>query len=215
VLERESLAIGVVTAIAAPASFVVTFRGAGGHAGTVLMPDRFDALVPAAALVCRAEQLARESGSPDTVATAGKLDVHPGAINSIPREVSVSFDVRDTDGQVRDRVVRDIRAFAAELAQERKLELHIRDINADPPQHADARIVSAVEQACARAALSHRRLVSRAYHDALFMARIAPMGMIFVPSKAGISHRPDEYTSMQEMANGVRVLADVLASLAA
>jgi N-carbamoyl-L-amino-acid hydrolase len=111
--------------------------------------------------------------------------------------------------------VRDIRAFAAELAQERKLELHIRDINADPPQHADARIVSAVEQACARAALSHRRLVSRAYHDALFMARIAPMGMIFVPSKAGISHRPDEYTSMQEMANGVRVLADVLASLAA
>ena len=215
VLERESLPIGVVTAIAAPASFVVTFRGAGGHAGTVLMPDRFDALVPAAALVCRAEQLARESGSPDTVATSGKLDVHPGAINSIPREVSVSFDVRDTDGQVRDRVVADIRAYAAELARERGLQLHIRDINADPPQHADAGIVAAIEQACARASLPNMRLVSRAYHDALFMARIAPMGMIFVPSKAGISHRPDEYTSMQEMADGVRVLADVLASLSA
>ncbi len=215
VLERASLPIGVVTAIAAPASFVVTFRGAGGHAGTVLMPDRFDALVPAAALVCRAEQLARESGSPDTVATSGKLDVHPGAINSIPREVSVSFDVRDTNGQVRDRVVGDIRAHAAELARERGLQVHIRDINADPPQHADARIVAAIEQACVRAALPNMRLVSRAYHDALFMARIAPMGMIFVPSKAGISHRPDEYTSMQEMADGVRVLADVLASLAA
>jgi len=179
------------------------------------MPDRVDALVPAAALVCRAEQLARESGSPDTVATSGKLDVHPGAINSIPREVSVSFDVRDTDGAVRDRVVHDIRAYAAELARERKLELDIRDINADPPQHADTHIMAAIEHACDRAALAHMRVVSRAYHDALFMARIAPMGMIFVPSRAGISHRPDEYTSMDEMANGVRVLADVLANLSA
>ena len=214
VLEREQLAIGVVTAIAAPASFVITFRGAGGHAGTVLMPDRQDALVPAALLVCQAETLARTSGSDDTVATAGKLTVHPGAINSIPREVSVSFDVRDTDGAVRDRVVREIREQAHALAQSRGLEVEIRDINADPPQHADSTIVAAIERGCEHTGLPYRRLVSRAYHDALFMARVAPMGMIFVPSVAGISHRPDEFTSDDDIGRGVSVLAHVLVQLA-
>lgn len=214
VLEQASTQIGVVTAIAAPASFMVTFRGAGGHAGTVLMPDRRDALIPAAELVCQAERLARESGSPDTVVTSGLLTVHPGAINSIPREVSVSFDVRDTDGEVRNRVVAGIRAAAAEYAQHRGIGISIREINADPPQQSDPRIKSAIENACDRMALSRMRLVSRAYHDALFMARIAPMGMIFVPSRAGISHRPDEYTSSAQMAQGAAVLAGVLAELA-
>lgn len=215
ILEREVLSIGVVSAIAAPASFTVTFRGAGGHAGTVLMPERQDALVPAAMLVCQAENLARSSGSPDTVATAGKLQVYPGAINSIPREVTVSFDVRDTHGPTRDRVVADIRDLAARLAAERGLQHEIQDINSDPPQIADASIISTIETACDRFGLTHRQLVSRAYHDALFMARIAPMGMIFVPSVGGISHRPDEFTAANDIANGVRVLADVLMQLSA
>jgi len=214
VLEREALQIGVVTAIAAPASFMVTFKGKGGHAGTVLMPDRHDALVPAAELICHAEMLARSSGSDDTVATVGKLEVHPGAINSIPRSVTISFDVRDTNRIIRDQMVAELKAMARALAEERGLELQIEEINADPPEAAQDHLIATIEAACESLDLRHRRMVSRAYHDALFMARIAPMGMIFVPSRDGISHRPDEFTSAQEMANGVRVLAEVLARLA-
>lgn len=214
ILEREGIDIGAVTAIAAPASFTITFEGAGGHAGTVLMPDRRDALVPAAELVMLAERLARESASDDTVATVGKLEVHPGAVNSIPRRATVSFDVRDTDQKTRDGVVEALIDRAEALAAERGLEVGVQRINADPPAICDPTILEAVETAARDAGLSCRRLVSRAYHDALFMSRVAPTGMIFVPSKDGISHRPDEFTSETEIAQGVDVLARVLARLA-
>lgn len=214
ILEREGRDIGVVTAIAAPASFKVHFEGLGGHAGTVLMPDRKDALVPAAILIARAEALARDSGSPDTVATVGLVDVHPGAINSIPRQVTVSFDVRDTDLATRERVVTALTDEAATLAAERHLEYRLETINADPPIQAAPDIMTAIEASADAAGLSHMRLVSRAYHDALFIARKVPTGMIFIPSKDGISHRPDEYTAPHEVANGVRVLAATLAALA-
>lgn len=214
VLEREGRDIGVVSAIAAPASFRVTFRGAGGHAGAVLMPDRHDALVPAAALTCHAEELARASGSADSVATVGMMEVHPGAVNSIPRRATFSLDVRDTSLAVRQGMVRALKQRADTLAAERGLECTFEVLNEDPPAAADAAVMAAVEASAAGQGLSHRRMVSRAYHDALFMSRIAPMGMIFVPSKDGVSHRPDEYTSPREVANGARVLAATLARLA-
>lgn len=213
-LERLGLDIGVVTAIAAPASFKMHFEGLGGHAGTVLMPARKDALVPAALLIAKAEELARNSGSPDTVATVGMVDVHPSAINSIPRQVSISFDVRDTDLATRERIVEALQTEAQRLADERGLGYRLETINADPPITADATIRSAIEAACRDHDLSQHALVSRAYHDALFVARKAPTGMIFVPSKDGISHRPDEYTAPDEVANGVAVLAATLAKLA-
>ena len=214
VLEREGVAIGAVTAIAAPASFHVRFEGDGGHAGTVLMPDRRDALVPAAELVVLAERLARDSASEDTVATVGMVDVHPGAVNSIPRRVKLSFDVRDTDQRVRDGVVDALMDRARALAEARDLTCEIEVINSDPPAAASDTIVAAVEQAADAEGVSCQRQVSRAYHDALFMARVAPMGMIFVPSKNGVSHRPDEYTAPEQIAAGVAVLARTLASLA-
>ena len=213
-LEREGVDIGVVSAIAAPASFEVTFAGDGGHAGTVLMPDRQDALVPAGHLIAQAETLARESESADTVATVGIVEVHPGAVNSIPREVRLTLDVRDTALPVRDGIAAKLRSAAERLAGERGLRWRFRTLNEDPPAFADGAIMQAIEASAAAASLSHRRLVSRAYHDALFMSRVAPMGMIFVPSKGGISHRPDEYTSPQEVANGIRTLAGALATLA-
>lgn len=213
-LERLGLDIGVVTAIAAPASFKIHFEGLGGHAGTVLMPARKDALVPAALLIAKAEQLAGNSGSPDTVATVGMVDVHPSAINSIPRQVTISFDVRDTDLATRERIVAELQADAERLASERGLGFRLETINADPPITAEPAIREAIESASAAHDLSTHPLVSRAYHDALFVARKAPTGMIFVPSKDGISHRPDEYTAPEEVANGVAVLAGTLATLA-
>ena len=109
-LERAGLPIGIVTAIAAPASFRVTWTGDGGHAGAVLMSGRRDALCAAAEAVLAVESSARSSGSPDTVATTGVCRVHPGAINSIADRVTIEIDVRDIDLTRRDTVLLTIRA---------------------------------------------------------------------------------------------------------
>jgi ureidoglycolate amidohydrolase len=213
VLEREKKQIGIVTGIAAPASFRIHFTGEGGHAGGVLMPARKDALVPCAILIQEAERLAKTSASPDTVATVGVVKVHPGAINSIPAKATVEFDIRDIRLETRDAVVTAVKTLAKRLADERGLKVEIEDINSDPPAVSDETILKAAEAATEAYGYSHMRLPSRAYHDSLFIARVAPMGMIFVPSKSGYSHRSDEYTSPEEIARGVEILAQTMAEL--
>ena len=213
ILEAEALAIGAVTAIAAPASYRVTVAGEGGHAGAVLMPRRRDALCGAAELALAIEATAQQSESDDCVATVGVFRPHPGAINSIPSRVQLEVDLRDIRLDTRRRAFRRIKAEAERIERERSLSITFETINEDPPAVCADAIVAAVEQAATDFALPQRRIVSRAYHDALFMARIAPTGMIFVPSKGGISHRPDEYTSKEEIERGVRVLAHAMAQL--
>lgn len=148
------------------------------------------------------------------VATCGLVQVLPGAVNSIPREVRLEIDVRDIDGARRDGVLAAIRTAAQAAAARRGCGFKEQLINADPPATCAPHIVTAVEQAAAALGLPCQRMISRAYHDALFMAQVCPTAMVFVPSKDGISHRPDEYTSPEEVANGVRVLAGSLAVLA-
>jgi N-carbamoyl-L-amino-acid hydrolase len=213
VLEREKKQIGIVTGIAAPASFRIHFTGEGGHAGGVLMPARKDALVPCAILIQETERLAKSSASPDTVGTVGVVKVHPAAINSIPAKATVEFDIRDIRLDTRDAVVNEVKALAKRLADERGLKVEIEDINSDPPAVSDEAILRAAEAATAAYGYSHMRLPSRAYHDSLFIARIAPMGMIFVPSKSGYSHRSDEYTSPEEIGRGTEILARTMAEL--
>ena len=213
VLEREKIEIGAVTAIAAPASFRIHFTGQAGHAGSVLMPQRKDALVPAAILIAELESLAKNSDSPDSVGTVGVVKVHPGAINSIPGKVTVEFDIRDIKLSTRDGIVHEIHRRARQLAEERSLQVEIEMINSDPPAISHETILQAIEESATQQGYSKMRLVSRAYHDSLFMARIAPMAMIFVPSKNGYSHRPDEYTSPEEIERGVQILAMTMSKL--
>jgi len=212
-LGAAGLPIGVVSAIAAPATLHVTFAGEGGHAGAVLMEGRRDALLAGAELAQAVEAAARATGAPDSVATVGIFDVHPRAVNSIPSRVFLSVDVRDTDGARRDGMVARIRREAEAVAARRQLALEVALLNADPPATCAPSIVEAVRAASAAAGLATTTLVSRAYHDALFMARLCPVGMIFIPSKDGLSHRPDEYSSPEEIAQGVQVLAGTLARL--
>ncbi len=213
ILEKEKWDIGVVTAIAAPAALRVTLTGEGGHAGAVLMPDRRDALLAAAEIALAVEQAAKGSGHPDTVATTGVLRVFPGAVNSIPGRVEMEIDVRDTDLSRRDHAVKQIREAVAERAGERKIESSVVVLNADPPAICAPAIVRAVEAASKGLGFSCRPMISRAYHDTLFMARIAPAGMIFIPCRNGVSHRPDEYCAPAQMEKGVAVLAQTLATL--
>lgn len=213
-LEAAGLPIGVVSAIAAPATLQVTFAGEGGHAGAALMSGRRDALVAGAELAQAVEAAALATGAPDSVATVGIFDVHPRAVNSIPSRVSLSVDVRDIDGARRDGMVARIRQGAEAIAARRQLALEVALLNADPPAACAPEIIAAARAAAEAEGLGAQTLVSRAYHDALFMARLGPVGMIFIPSKDGLSHRPDEYSSPQEIAQGVQVLAGTLARLA-
>lgn len=212
-LERLGTEIGIVTAIAAPASLSVTLQGQGGHAGAVLMPIRRDALCAAAEMISMIESQAKSSHSQDLVATVGSLDVHPGAVNSIPSRVRFTLDIRDIDADNRDCVIHSIRRYIATIAERRHIEFQVDYKNADPPAIANPGIVKAIENACETCKVSQQKMISRAYHDSLFMARISAIGMIFIPCRDGISHRPDEYSSPEQIKTGVEVLARTLATL--
>ena len=213
-LEQRRVALGVVTAIAAPASLRIWIEGEGGHAGAVLMPGRRDAFLAAAEIALAAEQAARATGAIDTVATTGVCDVFPGAVNSIPSRVRLELDVRDIDAARRDAVLDQIAAAGEAVAARRRVAVRREMLNADPPAECAPEVVTALAQACETHGLSYDRMISRAYHDSLFMARIAPTAMLFIPCRGGISHRPDEYAAPESIAHGALVLAEALARLA-
>jgi ureidoglycolate amidohydrolase len=213
-LEQQKVPLGIVTSIAAPASYKLIVEGAGGHAGAVLMPERRDALCAASELILAIESAAKASGAVDTVATVGICDVFPGAVNSIPSRVNLTLDIRDTDLERRDAVMRGIEAALAAIAAKRQVAIRQELVNADAPALCAPAILEALSQACAKHHFASMKMVSRAYHDSLFMSRIAPVAMLFVPCFKGYSHRPDEFASPEDIARGVLVLAEALASLA-
>ncbi|MGE4178069.1 MAG: hydantoinase/carbamoylase family amidase, partial [Thermoleophilia bacterium] len=214
-LEAAGLPIGVVTAIAAPATLRVELSGPGGHAGAVLMRDRHDPLVAAADVVRAVDRAARGSGGEDTVGTVGLLTLEPAAVNSIPRHVRMDIDIRDTDEARRDAVLDEVRAAARTAAEEQGAGHSDEVLNRDGPSASDPAVLAALEDAAAAAGLPAMRMVSRAYHDCVFMARVCPTAMVFIPCHEGISHRPDEYSTPGQIADGVRVLAGALHRLAA
>jgi ureidoglycolate amidohydrolase len=212
-LERDGIPLGVVTAIAAPAALRLTIEGQGGHAGAVLMPDRHDAFLAACEIALAAEAAAKSSGAIDTVATAGICDIFPGAINSIPSQVRLELDIRDIDEARRDRVLSQVDQACQRASDHRGVSIAKEILNADGPATCDPTLVETLARACETHALPYRRMVSRAYHDSLFLSRIAPTAMLFIPCRAGVSHRPDEYASPEDIARGVLVLAEAMAEL--
>lgn len=166
-----------------------------------------------AALALAAEAAALGTGAEDTVATSGMLTLLPGAVNSVPRDAHMTFDVRDIDGGRRDAVVATILAKAEEIAARRGVTLRTAVLNSDPPATSAPAVVAAIEAATAALQLPAQRMVSRAYHDTLFIAQEFPSAMIFIPCVGGFSHRPDEFASDDDMRNGVAVLALAMARL--
>jgi N-carbamoyl-L-amino-acid hydrolase len=218
-LEREGLPLGIVTSIAAPAGYRFVIHGFGGHAGALLMPDRRDALCAASEIILSIERhtLAANAAaaSSDTVATVGTCRVFPGAVNSVPSRVVLQLDIRDTDPARRDSVMQAVRADYAEIAGRRGITIDEEQVNADAPAQSSEHIVGVLEGVCSELDLPVKKMVSRAYHDSLFLARIAPIAMLFIPCRGGVSHRPDEYASIEDIARGTLVLAHGLAKLAA
>jgi len=213
-LEREAIPIGIVTYIAAPAGYRFTITGFGGHAGALLMPDRRDALCAAAELILSIEKHTLATGAIDTVATVGTCDVHPGAVNSVPSRVVLQLDIRDTDPARREAVMQSVRRDVDDLRHRRNVTITEDLVNADTPAQSSPHTIQLLEETCVEAGIPYKKMVSRAYHDSLFMARIAPIAMIFIPCRNGVSHRPDEYAAPADIVRGAQVLASVLAKLA-
>jgi len=212
-LERAQISFGIVKSIAAPASLRISIEGAGGHAGGVLMPDRKDALCAAAELILAIENAARSSGAVDTVATVGVCDVFPGAVNSIPSRVGITLDIRDTDLARRDIAMQTIERASHEIAGRRQVSIQSELLNADAPADCAPEVRAALADSCRQHGVPFLEMVSRAYHDSLFISRIAPTGMLFIPCRNGYSHRPDEYSAPEDIARGALVLAESLAKL--
>jgi len=213
-LEQQRIPLGIVTSIAAPASLRISIEGAGGHAGGVLMPDRRDALCAAAELILAIENAARATGAIDTVATVGICEVFPGAINSIPSRVHLSADIRDTNLKRRDGVMQILESASQEIAAKRQVTIRAELLNADAPAECAPEVIEALSASCKRHNFNFLPMVSRAYHDSLFMSRIAPTAMLFIPCHNGYSHRPDEYASPEDIVRGTLVLAETLAAFA-
>jgi len=214
ILEEKNIPIGIVEHIAGPSSYRVTLHGEGGHAGAVLMPVRHDAMLAGAEIALAVERAALESGSPDTVGTVGVFRIEPGAVNSVPFKAYLEIDLRDARLDTRSKALADIKAAAARACAKRGVKMDFEEINEDPPAEGDQRTVAIAEKVCSELGLRSLRMVSRAYHDSLFMSRVSPTTMIFIPCLNGWSHRPEEFATTEHIASGALVLAHTMARLA-
>lgn len=206
-LERTHTNIGVVEGIVGIHWWEAIVTGVANHAGTTPMDQRHDALLAASELVLAVNAAA--TGLPGRqVATVGRIRAEPGAPNVIPGRVVLSVEVRDLDEARIETVFERIRARAGEIARARGTTIEFRDLEATAaPALTDSRIQRIIDEGAHELGLKAMAMPSGAGHDAQDIARLAPVGMIFVPSVGGISHSPHEYTSPADIANGVNVLA--------
>jgi allantoate deiminase len=206
VLEALGEPVGLVTAIAGRSAATVRFTGMAGHAGTVPMEARHDALAAAAELVLVAESLAR--GREGLVATAGVLDVEPGAANVIPGAARLVLDVRSGADAVRTAAVAALREAAESIGANRGVEVGWEET-------AVAAVPLELRPLAAAAGEGVPQLPSGAGHDAMMLARMAPASMLFVRCRGGISHHPDEHVEEADVAVALDVLERSVRSLAA
>ena len=204
-LERENVAIGVVEGIVAIDRYDVVVSGVANHAGSTAMADRQDALLAASHLTIAVHDVV--SAEPGRqVGTVGKLDVTPNVPNVIPGVVRLSVELRDLSTEKLKRMAEKIRRRASEIGKLTRTSIEFTLSNSTMPASAAVEAQQAIERVAGRLGVTHRRLPSGAVHDAQMMARLSPMGMIFVPSIGGISHSPRELTRWDQCAQGADVL---------
>ncbi|HET7716027.1 MAG TPA: allantoate amidohydrolase [Bauldia sp.] len=214
VLERLGLPLGVVTAIAGQSRFRIAVKGEAGHAGTVPMDIRRDALAAAAEMVLVIETVGREPNPASLVATVGEFRVLPGASNVIPGEVRFSLDLRAADDSVRERAARDIRSRIGSIAARRMVSASVELVHEKPVAVCAPQMVEWIA-ASVEIVTCHpcHRLMSGAGHDAQALSQLVPFGMIFVRCRSGISHNPAEYASPEDMGQAVAALVQTIISI--
>ncbi len=212
VLESLDLPVGAVTGIAGPLFLALRLHGRADHAGATPMHLRRDALVAASRLVLAAQE-APAVASSTAVATVGRLEVSPGAINAIPGEVFMTFDLRDVIEAQRDNLEQSIRAAIEQVANEAGLRYDLQELTRHVPVLLPEHMVGTACRAIEAAGLPVHRLPSGAGHDAQIMAEVTDTAMIFVRSREGISHNPREYSSPEDIVAGAEVLYHTVVAL--
>ena len=212
VLESAGADVGIVTGLAGIAGMRATFRGRADHAGTTPMDDRRDALAGAARAVLELrERAARHRGL--LRITVGTMAVEPGGFNIVPSMCEFSIDVRAERRDDLERTQEWIVALLERVAEEEALTCELVETHAQPPHDFDERIVAALREAADAEHVRALDLTSGAGHDAMVVGRHVPAGMLFVPSRDGLSHNPGEYTSPEQCELGARVLARAVLAL--
>jgi beta-ureidopropionase / N-carbamoyl-L-amino-acid hydrolase len=212
-LEREDLAVGIVTGICGQASFELVFQGAARHAGTTPMDRRRDAGLGAAAFALAVrDTVVRDF--PGCVATVGELRLHPGASNVVPGRAELSLDCRSLDEAELGALANALIALAHQQAARADLDVRVKPAGLWPPAPTHQRARTAITRSAAALGLAAVEMPSGAGHDAQVLTRIATTGMVFVPSHAGISHHPDESTRLDQCIDGCNVLLGAALDLA-
>ena len=212
VLEKNNLPVGVVTAIAGQSRLQVEFFGVAGHAGTVPMQSRQDALAGAAEFVLAVESAA--SARDETVATVGKLTVAHGASNVIPGHIMLTLDVRDQTDSRRRAAVNLLRAKAKAIAKRRRLKLIWTPVQQVAAVPCDKTLTRFFSRCIAQRGLKVLKLPSGAGHDAVALSEICPVAMLFVRCQGGISHNPAESVKTDDVASAIGVLVDFIQTIA-
>lgn len=205
VLESEGTPIGLVEAIAGSTRLRFEIEGTAVHSGATPMPLRHDALVGAAELILEVEAAAKEA-SPITVSTVGRLQVEPNSITTIPGRTILFVDVRDVDAERQRTTAEHIVELSTRLERTRGLHVTWERVSETPPVGLPTWLRGITVRACEELDVSYRVMPSGAGHDTAVVASLVPAGMIFVPSRGGISHSPEEWTDPEDVAAGTEVL---------
>ena len=211
-LATEGIEIGVVEGIVGIRRFRVRVSGFANHAGTTAMGIRRDALVTAGRFLVAVHEEA-QSWPGRQVATVGRIEAHPGAPNVIPGAVDLSLEIRDLDMERIEALYQRFQELGRELARRNQTDITFEPYYLSRAAPCDPGFMDTVEAAAEGLGFSNLRLPSGAGHDAQSIAVLAPIGMIFVPSRDGISHSPREFTSVSDITNGTRVLLESLRRL--
>lgn len=217
ILEAKQKRIGVVTSIAAPTRFKVVFTGQADHSGTTPMEMRKDALVAASEVIVAVEKICRRYSRMEkgrVVGTVGAMKIEPGVINAIPGKAELSVDIRSITAAAKNRAVRLVQAKIREIARRRGLDVDILPIREENPVPLDKRLVHLLKQCCESRGIDYEVMPSGAGHDAMQMAKITPAGMLFIPSRRGISHSPLEWSDPEDICLGTQLLLDSIIRVA-
>ncbi|MCX5520203.1 allantoate amidohydrolase [Kaistia defluvii] len=215
VLERAQEPLGVVTAIASQSRHRIRIKGEAGHAGTVPMTMRHDALAAAAEIILAIEAIAKKDKKNSLVATVGHVEVMPGASNVIPADVRFSLDVRAANDQARQEAVEAITLVARKVDKTRHVVVGVETMLEKPVATCGARLQKAIGKAVTTVqGEPARSLMSGAGHDGQSMAHLGEFGMIFVRCRAGISHNPAEFVTIDDMGLAVEALVETILELA-
>jgi beta-ureidopropionase / N-carbamoyl-L-amino-acid hydrolase len=217
ILEAKKKPIGVVTSIAAPTRFRVIFTGQADHSGTTPMEMRKDALVAASELIVAVEKICRRYSRMEkgrVVGTVGAMKIEPGVINAIPGKAELSVDIRSITAPAKNRVVRLVQAKLREIARRRRVRIEILPIREENPVPLDKRLVHLLKECCEAKGIAYEVMPSGAGHDAMQMAKITPSGMLFIPSRRGISHSPLEWSDPEDICLGTQLLLDAIVRVA-